>query len=84
MEQIVRFDPIIDDVIEEYNEAAYMFGKFHTPHEAYAVILEEMDELWTEIKKKSKNRSKKNKNAIRHEATQVAAMAIRLITDLED
>lgn len=83
-DMIIKFDPIIDDVIEEYNEAGAKFGAFNTSHEAYAVILEEMDELWDEIKKKSYRRSKRNKNAIRREATQVAAMAIRLIMDLED
>ncbi len=83
-DMIIRFDPIIDDVVEEYNRATHKFGPFNTQHEAYAVMLEEMDELWAEIKRKSGKRTKRNKNAIRKEATQVAAMAIRLIMDMEE
>ena len=55
------------------------YPPFHNLHEAYAVILEEMDELWAEIKKKNPN-----KNLVRAEAIQVAAMAIRLADDLLD
>jgi len=52
-------------------------GDFKNLHEAYAVILEEMDELWTEIKTKQPSKEK-----CRTEARQVAAMCIRLITEL--
>lgn len=54
-------------------------GPFHTPHEGYAIMLEEVDELWAEVKKKPKNRSKRK---MRGEAKQIAAIAIRFITDL--
>lgn len=49
----------------------------NTPHEGYAVILEELDELWVEIKKK-----KPDTQEMRKEAIQVAAMAVRFIEDL--
>jgi len=45
-------------------------------HEGYAVILEELDELWDEIKKQHPNNE-----LIRKEAIQVAAMAVRFILD---
>lgn len=79
----IRFDSVVDDVVDEYNMAVAKFGPFNTAHEAYAVILEEMDELWDEIKKQSKPRTERNKRAICKEAKQVAAMAIRLCIDLE-
>jgi hypothetical protein len=53
---------------------------FHSLHEAYAVLKEEVDELWYEIKKQKPNHATVNK-----EACQVAAMAIRTILEcLED
>jgi hypothetical protein len=36
----------------EYERAAARFAPFNTPHEGYAVILEELDELWDEVKSK--------------------------------
>lgn len=48
-------------------------GPFHSAHEAYAVLLEEVDELWEAIRANDLN------NAI-EEATQVAAMALRFLT----
>ena len=50
---------------------------FNSPHEAYAVILEEMDELWEEVKAN---------NGTTHrgvsEAVQIGAMAARYLADL--
>ena len=47
------------------------------PHEGYAVILEELDELWDEVKA---NRGTGGQAA--REALQVAAMALRYILDV--
>ena len=52
---------------------------FSCYHHGYAVILEELDELWEEVKKKPRDR---NKDALREEAMQVAAMGIRFMVDL--
>jgi len=52
---------------------------FHNQHEAYAVILEEVDELWEEIKKNQKDY---DLVAMRKEAVQCGAMILRLITEL--
>jgi hypothetical protein len=52
---------------------------FNSCHEGYAVILEELDELWQEVKKKKHER---DIIKLRIEAMQVAAMAIRFLMDL--
>lgn len=54
------------------------WGKFLSAHEGYAVILEEMDELWETVKRNQKNACP---NEMRDEAKQVAAMAIRFMID---
>ncbi|PZP37434.1 MAG: hypothetical protein DI598_21200 [Pseudopedobacter saltans] len=51
--------------------------KFSSPHEGYAVLLEEVDELWDEVKKKTFD-----KEAARKEAVQIGAIVIRFITEL--
>jgi ABC-type transporter MlaC component len=64
----------------EVLRAKSMFpNNFVNQHEAYAVILEEFDELWTEIKK---NQKKYDLEAQRKEAIQTAAMLVRLIVEL--
>ena len=73
-----RIDKIIENVKQELLNATEKFGKFHNFHEGYAVLLEEVDELWDEIK--NKNHSSQ-KSCVESEAIQVAAMAIRIIHD---
>jgi len=68
-----------EEAVRELREARGKFGPFKNEHEGYAVLLEEVDELWDEIKK---NQAKRNRGAIRREAIQVAAMALRFVEDL--
>lgn len=68
-----------DAVIAELEFAREHFPPMHSEHEGYAIILEELDELWDEIKKSPK---KRDKEALRKEAIQVAAMAIKFVDDL--
>lgn len=63
---------------EEMIQAHDKNGPFNSLHEAYAVLLEEVDELWDEVKKKRKDRSMAH---IQEEAIQIAASALRLIID---
>ena len=45
-------------IYSEYKRATELFPKpFHSAHEAYAVMLEEMDELWDEAKSTEKQQS---------------------------
>lgn len=57
------------------------WGACNSAHEAYAVLLEEVDELWTWVKVKQPNRSLPE---MRKEAMQVAAMAIRFAAEACD
>jgi NTP pyrophosphatase (non-canonical NTP hydrolase) len=58
--------------------ARQLHPPFNSVHEGYAVLLEEMDELWEEIKKR---KAVRNYDKIHREALQVAAMAMCLINE---
>ena len=67
-------------LVEELNRANRIYGpSFASPHEGYAVILEELDELFDEIRKKQPD-----KERLQEEAIQIGAMAIKFITSLKD
>ena len=68
----------VQDIVREYRRAVRINGPFHSAHEGYAVILEEMDELKAEVWKNSKKRSLEK---MRQESIQVGAMALRFIVD---
>ena len=69
-------DKLIQTIIEELDRATKKFGPIASAHEGYAVILEELDEMWDEIKKNDVDKA-------RQEAIQVAAMAIRFLMDVK-
>lgn len=70
-------NPRILQVLEdEYSRAIRLFGKFHSAHEGKAVIEEELDELWDEIK------GKQRMEELIKEASHVATMAIRFMQDI--
>ena len=71
----------IDDILGELDQAQKKFLPFHSAHEGYAVILEELDELKAHVWQKQ---SERDYEAMRHEAIQVAAMALRFIGDVCD
>jgi molybdopterin biosynthesis enzyme len=64
-------------VVAEYLSASRKHPKFNSAHEGYAVILEEMDELKDEVWKRHHDAE-----LMRKEAVQVAAMALRFLTDV--
>lgn len=72
--------PITRDMVVELKRATTNYGPMHTEHEAYGIILEEIDELWAEIKLKPSQRSKER---MRKEAIQCMAMLARFIIDCE-
>lgn len=68
------------DVSEEVVRAVMIHGDFASAHEGYAVIKEELEELWTEIKKKKEARDPER---LREEALQLSAMALKFVLSLE-
>lgn len=75
-----KLDLVLQNIGTEVKRAKTMFpNNFVNQHEAYAVILEEVDELWDEIKK---NQKVYDLEAQRKEATQAAAMLSRLLVEL--
>jgi hypothetical protein len=72
---------ILSAVANELETAVKRYGPMTSPHEAYAVILEEVDEYWDEVKQKPNLRDKER---MKRELIQVAAMAMRAIQDTCD
>lgn len=68
-------DTVLALVRRELVRATAKFGSFASAHEGYAVILEEVDELWDEVKANRPERATE-------EAVQVAAMGARFLLDL--
>lgn len=65
------------DVIKEVTRAMVIHGPMKSAHEGYAVMLEELDELWAHVKANTATSPEARK-----EAVQIAAMAIRFIADV--
>jgi hypothetical protein len=66
-----------ENILSEAVRARRKFAPFNSAHEGYAVIAEELDELWDDVKA--------NRNTEEHmisEAIQVGAMAIRFVADM--
>ena len=70
---------LLEEVGAELLKATIKHRPMTGPHEGYAVILEELDELWDEVKAQVHDPA-----AMRKEALQVAAMAVRFIADVCD
>lgn len=67
------------EIAAEHAAAAERYPAFNTAHEGYAVLLEEVDELWAHVKVRQ---GKRDVAAMRREAVQVAAMALRFVVDV--
>lgn len=74
-EQLTALDKALSLIRQEVIRAAWKHGgrPFASPHEAYGVLLEEVDEFWDEIKAN-------NMAASLDEVVQVGAMAAYFVT----
>ncbi len=85
-------DLVLADVEIEIVRAKTLHGAtpFHSAHEGFAVLDEERDELWDEIKTNPKAYAtamdpfgtKAWRNRMRKEAIQLAAMAVRFVAEV--
>jgi hypothetical protein len=72
---------ILSQILVEYERAQDMFPPFNSGHEGWAIIKEELDELWKEV---MTNQSTPGRDQRMYkEAIQVAAMALRFAYDLD-
>jgi len=69
----------IEVILTEYENAAHQFSPFHSAHEGFAILKEEVDELWEAVKLNQNNPLRRD--AIEREAIQVGAMALRILYD---
>lgn len=80
-----RIDAILADVRRELIHAIACNGPMHSPHEMAAVIREEHDELWDEVRAyKGRAPVRTNLLNMRWEAVQMCAMGVRGIIDVID
>lgn len=63
-------------VLNEYSAAAAKHDDFNSAHEGWGILYEEVDELWGEVKLHTRDPKR-----MADEAAQVAAMALRFLTD---
>jgi hypothetical protein len=61
----------------EYKRSRQQFSPFHSGHEGYAVVLEELDEVWECVKNKEKTLED-----LHSELVQVAAMACAMFVEI--
>ena len=66
---------LYEDIADEVLEAMHKHGEYHSLHEGYAVLAEEVDELWDSVRAKWE---KRDPAAIRREAVQIAAVAVKI------
>lgn len=71
----------LDAAQRELQKAQADWPKFRSAHEGYAILKEEFDELWEHVKT---NQKRRDIVAMRKEAIQVAAMALRFAIDVCD
>lgn len=78
---MLKTDKIVTEVLVELGRARDKFPRPQaSAHEGFAVLDEERDELWDDVKGNHGNRTAR----MRAKAIQIAAMAIRFIEDVCD
>lgn len=71
--------PFREAVEQELQRARSGYPPFNSAHEGFAILKEEVDELWDEVKVKQRNR---DLQLMWSECVQVAAMAQRIAEDV--
>ena len=78
-------DGKVNDLLVQVVNELYRAEREHKPinslHEGYAVIAEELDEFWDQVRLKARDR---DPVAVRTELIQTAAMCVRVILNVCD
>ncbi len=72
-------DELFESVRAELRKALTNWPPWNSPHEGHALMLEEFEELWAHVKTRPYDR---DLIAMRYEAVQVAACAVRFALEL--
>jgi hypothetical protein len=80
--EIRKASAISSAIMSEAMRAFNLHGPFNSAHEGYAVILEELEELWSEIKQLKNVNDQSRNSAMYKEAIQIGAMALRFVYDV--
>jgi hypothetical protein len=72
-------EDLLHKISKEVSRAQSIYPTFNSTHEGYAVLLEEVHELWDMVRK---NKGTTSDPSMDSECIQIAAMAIRFIEDL--
>lgn len=75
------YSELLDAMDQELRKAVTNWPAFNSAHEGYAVLAEELDELWDHVKT---NQKRRDIAAMKKEALQVAAMAMRFALEVCD
>lgn len=78
---IQNMEIALGEIANELERAIGLHGPMNSLHEAYAVILEELDEVWDHVKLKQSLRDMKE---VRKELIQTAAMCVKTIIQICD
>ncbi len=76
-DRMIDVDNVLALVRNEIERAVKKHGPMHSPHEGYAVIKEEVDELWDDVKM-----DLGRTDGALTEAIQIAAMGVRYVCDI--
>lgn len=72
-----RTKDIAEEIVQEYLKARRQHAPMNSGHEGYAVILEELDELWEHVRGNTARSPEARKEAI-----QIAAMALAFAVEV--
>jgi len=74
-------DGIVRDILDELDRADESYEPINSIHEGYAVILDELDAFWQEVRRPTRNGDVQQ---MRTELIRTAAMCVRTIRDAID
>lgn len=76
----MKVENSLSEIRKEFDRANTLYPKFNSNHEGYAVLKEEVDELWDAIKESKGTRLN---SQMKHELIQIGAMVVRFLDNLD-